>query len=101
MKKRPTSSRYGSMLERWRHLRGLTQAALAQRIRETTGVPITQSAMSQVINGQRKVPTYWIEPVTATLGVSERQAKLFRKAARADYGELDIPPVPRKKKAPE
>jgi hypothetical protein len=100
MSKRPT--KYGQMLARWISLRRVTQTAMAQRIRQTTGVPVTQSAISLVIGGQRKVPTYWVEPVSQALGISGRQAELFRKAAAIDHGlELEIPPVPNKKGAPE
>lgn len=99
---KPRPNRYGRLLRNLIKSRHVTQHAFANRVRDKTGVLVSQSKLSQVINGILPVPQNWVTAISDTFGVSELQRKTFAAAAAFDHGfQVDIPEADKMKKAPE
>ncbi len=88
--------RYGKLLKRVIAGKRLTQGAFANRIREATGVRVTQARLNLIIHGKDKVPLHWCAAITETFGLTEIQRQQLNAAAAADHGlQVDIPSLPK------
>lgn len=96
MASKPQPNRYGRMLKTLIGQRRMSQHSFAVRIRDTTGVRVTQNMLSDVIRGKVKVPLHWCAAIAQTYSMTDTQRRQFDAAAASDHGlQVDIPPMPK------